>query len=91
MIFLNKAYEVITVNASPRLNELIHRKMRFQVKISNCWFNKKLRIRMKRHNTLLNRHIVKKIRAIYEPIEIRDISINFSTRREYSIKILKMV
>lgn len=89
MKVLNKDYEIITVDCTSRLNQLINRFYTMAYKKDNVWFNRGLKNRLKYHigeiSHHIHRHIILQNDGVILSIEVKR---KFGTRDKYENKIL---
>ena len=89
MRVLDDDYKTITVDCSPRLNQLINRFYIIGQKIENTWFNKTLKERLNYHRDEIShqvrRHIRKQDNNVICSVEIKRI---FGTIDKYTSKII---
>lgn len=89
MKVLNEEYRIITVDCSPRLNQLIKRFHTIIQKRENTWFNSTLKKRLDSHRRKVSHHVRRHIRMQdSEVIMSLEIKRKFGTRDKYTSKIL---
>jgi len=85
----NEEYRIITVDCSPRLNQLIKRFCVVGQKIENTWFNKTLKKRLTSHRSKISHHVRRHVRMqddnVIASVEIKR---KFGTRDKYTSEML---